>query len=72
MNEPDSRDLPAPADDDAESIVDPELLDSELQLVSSLAKLQKLEETVRHLFTVISSFSKSSWAADSPAPNAAP
>ncbi|KAL4902759.1 hypothetical protein BDW74DRAFT_180458 [Aspergillus multicolor] len=43
---------PAP-EDDAEPILDTELLDQELQLVSSLAKLQKLEEMIHQLRTLL-------------------
>lgn len=47
MNDSNSTSAPtAVAEDDAEPVIDPELLQSELELVSSLAKLQKLEETV--------------------------
>lgn len=41
----------AVAEDDAEPVIDPDLLQSELELVSSLAKLQKLEETVCFLLS---------------------
>ncbi|RDW67188.1 RNA polymerase II mediator complex subunit MED27 domain-containing protein [Aspergillus mulundensis] len=40
-------------EDDAEPALDPELLDQELQLVSSLAKLQKLEEMIHQLRTLL-------------------
>ncbi|KAL4804011.1 hypothetical protein BDV18DRAFT_153435 [Aspergillus unguis] len=52
--ETDSSVLPnAAPEDDAKPVIDPELLDSELQLVSSLAKLQKLEEMIHQLRTLL-------------------
>jgi hypothetical protein len=47
MAEPNPTAAPnAAPEDDVEPVIDPELLETELQLVSSLAKLQKLEEMV--------------------------
>ncbi|KAL4983260.1 mediator complex subunit 27-domain-containing protein [Aspergillus falconensis] len=43
----------AAPDDDVEAVIDPELLETELQLVSSLAKLQKLEEMIHQLRTLL-------------------
>ncbi|KAL4976081.1 mediator complex subunit 27-domain-containing protein [Aspergillus desertorum] len=43
----------ATPDNDTEPVVDPGLLETELQLVSSLAKLQKLEEMIHQLRTLL-------------------
>ncbi|KAL4997491.1 hypothetical protein BDV10DRAFT_91124 [Aspergillus recurvatus] len=43
----------AAPEDNVEPVVDPELLETELQLVSSLAKLQKLEEMIHQLRTLL-------------------
>ncbi|KAL4787066.1 mediator complex subunit 27-domain-containing protein [Aspergillus varians] len=54
MNDSNSTSLPiAVPEDDAEPGIDPELLQSELELVSSLAKLQKLEEMIHQLRTLL-------------------
>ncbi|KAL4918693.1 hypothetical protein BDW62DRAFT_210312 [Aspergillus aurantiobrunneus] len=52
--ESNSTPLPTTApEDDAEPVIDPELLQSELELVSSLAKLQKLEDMIHQLRTLL-------------------
>ncbi|KAL6238530.1 hypothetical protein BDW75DRAFT_227957 [Aspergillus navahoensis] len=54
MAEPNSTVAPKAAQEDGvEPVVDPELLETELQLVSSLAKLQSLEEMIHQLRTLI-------------------
>jgi hypothetical protein len=54
MAEPNPTAAPnAAPEDDVEPVIDPELLETELQLVSSLAKLQKLEEMIHQLRTLL-------------------